>query len=170
MSGQFDSGFWSRGFWPEGFWPQDFWPDLPMRIAAWVADALEDVQDPDESLTLRVIRPTIVDWEESHYANGDVILVGIDENIDTETTTPTRLSTALLKLYGIIRVVPDRMSADTMLSRMAETIRRTLLAGNSRSRACDGIALNIDCPRTAFANSEGLIASIVDVEVKYFPG
>lgn len=166
--GQFDTGYFSQGFFPQGFWPQRFWPAPLGDIADWIARELDGLPDPGGSLTLRVVRPGILDAGESHFADSDVFLCGIDEDVKTRTVTPGRLSTALLRLYGIVRELPAATAAGTVLSRVAETIRAPILAGNVAGRACGGLALNIDCPNTGFAPAPGCEMAIVDVAVKYY--
>ncbi len=166
MAAKLNSGYWSRGFWPGGYWPQDYWPDLPKKIAQWIAEALDGVTDPDETLTLNVIQPGILDTFESHFADGDVFVIGEDDVLDTESTEPSRLVTALIKVYGV--AVRTGETADKLLSRITETIRRTLLAGNSKGRACDGLALNIDCPSYRFGSVPGMAITEVNVFVKYY--
>jgi hypothetical protein len=161
-------GFFPRDFFPGTFWPQDFWPDVPGYVADWLARNLDRVADPAASLTLNVVRPGIIDVGGSHFAHGDVFIIGIEEKMKTETTVPSRLATALLKLYGVVRELPVDTAADTVLSRMAETIRRTVLAGNVAGKACDDKALNIDCPAVRYAPGPGCQITVVDVMVRYF--
>jgi hypothetical protein len=168
MANEFDNIAFPQGFWPEGFWPQQFWPAPLGRIADWIAAALDGQEDPDETLTLRIVRPGINDHGDSHFLHADVFLCGIEERVKTETTGPYRFATAIFKLYGVIRSLPELTAVDTMLSRIAETIRRLILAGNSGGRACDGLALNIDCPTVDFLPGKGFEAAEVIVKVKYY--
>jgi hypothetical protein len=166
MAAKLNSGYWSRGFWPGGYWPQDYWPDLPKKIVQWVADALDGVSDPDGTLTLNVIQPGILDVFESHFANGNVFVIGEDDVMETETAEPGRLVTALIRVYGLI--VQATEITDKLLARITETVRRTLFAGNSAGRACDGLALNIDCPDSGFHAGPGCSIARIDVFIKYF--
>jgi len=152
--------------WPAWHWPQDHWPALPKKIAQWIAEQLEGVTDPDGTLTLKVIQPGILDIFESHFENGNIFVIGEDDDMETETTEPSRLITTLIKVYGI--AVRTGETADKLLSRITETIRRTLLAGNSKGRACDGLALNIDCPSYRFGSAPGMAITEVNVYVKYY--
>jgi hypothetical protein len=118
-------------------------------------------------LTLRIIRPCINDYSESHFHNADVFLCGVDDRGESQTTDRGRFATAIFKLYGIVRELPEGIAADTVLSRMAETIRRLILAGNSGGLACDGLALNIDCPLVDFLPGPGFEAAEVTVKALY---
>lgn len=145
-----------------------FWYGVSGRIIDWLGNLLDGVADPGATLMLNVVRPGIIDPDESRIADSDVFIVGIDQQIKTESTRPSRLATALLRLYGIVRELPADTAADTVLSRLTETIRRTILAGNVRGKACDGLALNLDCPVVGIAPAPGCSMTIVDVMVKYF--
>lgn len=136
------------------------------KIAVWIEDTIDGVHDPDATLTLRAVRPKILDWQAEIFKHGDVIM----EIVDTGTlnkTTSSRTELAEWKLYGIIRTLPANTAADTVLSRMAETIRRTLLAGNKRGQACGGLALNLDCPEVNYSIMSGGIVAEVSVQVTY---
>lgn len=167
MAENFDNAFFPNNFWPEGFWPQRFWPASAGRIADWIARALDGEQDAEDTLTLRIIRPCINDYSESHFLNADVFLCGVEERVRIQTMDPLHFASAVFKLYGIIRELPAGTVADTVLSRMAETIRRLILAGNSGGKACDGLALNIDCPRVDFLPGPGFEAAEVTVTAMY---
>jgi len=167
MSNEFDNIAFPQGFWPEGFWPQRFWPAPLGRIADWIATALDGQKDPDELLTLRIVRPGINDQADSRVLHADVFLCGIEEKVRTETTEPNRFVTAIFKLHGVIRSLPDLTAVDTMLSRIAETIRRLILAGNVGGRACEGLALTIDCPTVRFMPGAGFETAEVTVVTKY---
>ena len=137
------------------------------QIAQWINDALDGVSDDDGTLTLRSIRPKILDWEPSHFAHGDVIIELGPINTESRTTTSSRTELAVFMLFGIIRELPADTMADTVLARFAETIRRTMLAGNALGQAAEGLALNIDCPEFYPALFEGGIEIVIKAEVKY---
>jgi hypothetical protein len=137
------------------------------QIAQWINDALDGVQDPDATLTLRSVRPKILDWEESQFAHGDVIIELGPYDTQSTTTTSSRTELAVFMLYAIIRDLPVDTAADTVLARFAETIRRTILAGNALGRACGGLALNIDCPSVNEAIIDGGVEMIIKTEVLY---
>ena len=136
------------------------------RIAEWIEGEIDGVQDPGATLTLRAVRPKILDWEASNFKHGDVIME-IIEGATLNKTTSSRTEVAEWRLYGIIRTLPANTSADTVLSRMAETIRRTLLSGNQRGQACGGLAQNIDCPETTFSIMSGGVVAEVTAHVRY---
>ena len=136
------------------------------QIAVWVTEEIDSVQDPAESLTLRAVRPNILDWDASDFLHGDVIIELIDGVTDSKTTSH-RHEIAEWRLYGIIKTLPEDISADTMLSRMAETIRRTLLNGNKRGQSCGGLALNIDCPDVTYSIMSGGVVAEVTAHIKY---
>lgn len=163
-----DNTYWSKGFWPDGFWPQGFWPEVLGRIADWIARALDGKAVEGTDLSLNIIRPGINDYAESQYNNADVFLCGIEEKIEDITATPSRLYKALFRVYAVLRAVPLSETADTMLNRISETMRKLLLAGNSDGTACDGLAMSIDCPRYEYLPGEGCQVSAVDVVVEYW--
>jgi len=136
------------------------------RIAVWIEEAIDGVQDPDATLTLRAVRPKILDWQASDFKHGDVIMELVDGGTLSKTTS-SRKETAEWRLYGIITKLPADTAADTVLSRMAETIRRTLLSGNKRGQACGGLALNIDCPEVNYSIMSGGVVAEVTVQVTY---
>lgn len=136
------------------------------KIAEWIEGELDGVQDPDKTLTLRAVRPKILDWEASDFKHGDVIIELIDGGTESKTTS-SRTELAEWRLYGIIRTLSPDTAADTVLSRMAETIRRTLLSGNKRGQACGGLALNIDCPGVTYSIMSGGVVAEVTCQIKY---
>lgn len=136
------------------------------RIAEWIEGELDGVQDPGKTLTLRAIRPKILDWEASNFKHGDVIIEIID-GATLSKTTSSRTEVAEWRLYGIITTLPADTAADTVLSRMAETIRRTLLSGNQGGQACGGLALNIDCPDVTYSIMSGGVVAEVTAQVRY---
>jgi len=71
------------------------------------------------------------------------------------------------KLYGILRQLPDNVSADTQITRMTETIRETLLNENKKGQACGGLALSIDCPEDVFSIMSGGVVAEILVQVQY---
>lgn len=136
------------------------------KIAVWIEEEIEGVQDPGKTLTLRPVRPKILDWEASNFKHGDVIIELIDSGTESKTTS-SRTELAEWRLYGIITTLPADTAADTVLSRMAETIRKTLLNGNKRGQACEGLALNIDCPNTTYSIMSGGVVAEVTAHIKY---
>ncbi len=136
------------------------------RIGVWIEETIDGVQDPGATLTLRAVRPKILDWQASDFKHGDVIMELIDGGTLSKTTS-SRTELAEWRLYGIITKLPADTAADTVLSRMAETIRRVLLGGNKRGQACGGLALNIDCPETTYSIMSGGVVAEVTAQVKY---
>ena len=136
------------------------------RIAEWIDGSIDGVQDPGATLTLRSVRPKILDWQAQDFKHGDVIMEIIDGGTLNKTTS-SRKEQAEWRLYGIIKKLPANTAADTVLSRMAETVRRTLLSGNKRGQACGGLALNIDCPRANYSIMAGGIVAEVTCQVTY---
>jgi len=136
------------------------------RIAVWIEEAIDGVQDPGATLTLRAVRPKILDWQASDFKHGDVIMELIDGGTLSKTTS-SRTELAEWRLYGIITTLPANTAADTVLSRMAETIRKTLLSGNKRGQACGGLALNIDCPDVTYSIMSGGVVAEVTAQIKY---
>jgi len=136
------------------------------QIAAWIEEAIDGVQDPGATLTLRAVRPKILDWQADDFKHGDVIIELVDTGTMSKTTS-SRTELGEWKLYGIITALPADTAADIVLSRMAETIRRTLLAGNVRGQACGGLALNIDCPEVNYSIMSGGVVAEVTVQIKY---
>lgn len=136
------------------------------RIGVWIAEAVDGVQDPGKTLTLRTVRPKILDWQAENFKHGDVIIELIDGGTLSKTTS-SRTEMAEWRLYGIIRELPANTAADTVLSRMAETIRKILLSGNKRGQACGGLALNIDCPETTCSIMSGGVVAEVTAQIKY---
>lgn len=163
-----DTTYWSNGFWPDGFWPQGFWPVGLGRIADWIATALDSQAVEETGLSLKIVRPGINDYSESHFNNADVFLCGIEEKMESITATPSRLYKALFRVYAVLRNVPVSVTADTMLNRITETIRKLLLAGNIGGTACDGLAMSIDCPKYTYLPGDGCQVTAVDVVVDYW--
>ena len=137
------------------------------QISQWISNAVDGKQDPDKSLTLRSVRPKILDWEPSDFKHCDVIIELVSSETQSTRTTGSRTELGTWNLYGIIRELPEDIAADSALARIAETIRKTLLAGNSAGRACGGIALIIDCPKVDYANFAGGILALVEIKVTY---
>lgn len=137
------------------------------QIAQWINDAIDAQADPDATLTLRAVRPKVLDWDVSNFKHGDVIIESIDGKTVQKTATVSRTELASWALHGLIRSLPADTAADTMLARMAETIRRLLLAGNVSGQACGGLALHIDCPAAAYGIIEGGVVAEVTVTVLY---
>jgi len=137
------------------------------KIALWLEAALDGGRDPDETFTLRAVRPKILDWTEEDFQHADVIIeAGPIKTTDT-TTADSRGELGEWLCSGIIRELPEDTAADTVVSRMIETIRRLLLAANVQGTACAGKAKKIDCPEAFFETfSGGLIAQVL-VKVDY---
>ena len=136
------------------------------RIGIWIEESIDGVQDPGATLTLRAVRPKILDWQASDFKHGDVIIELIDGGTLSKTTS-SRTELAEWRLYGIVTTLPANTAADTVLSRMAETIRRILLSGNKKGQACGGLALNIDCPENTYSIMSGGVVAEVAVQVTY---
>ena len=137
------------------------------QIAVWIAAVLNGKQDPGATLTLRAVRPKILDWNVGDFKHGDVIIEAGPFATESRTTVQSRNESAEWDLYGIIRTLPADTAADTVISRMIETIRRLLLAGNVSGRACGGLALRIDCPLGDFGIFNGGMIAQVKVNVLY---
>jgi len=137
------------------------------QIADWINDTLDGKSDPAGTLTMRSVRPTILDWEASDFAHGNVIIELGPVVTVSRTTVESRTEKAIFKLYGIIRTLPEDTKADTILARMAETIRRTMLAGNANGQAMSGLALKIDCPNFDPGIFDGGILAEITAEVLY---
>lgn len=142
------------------------------QIAQWIQSALDGAQDPDLTLTLRAVRPRNLDWSvtDQNFKHNDVIIAAIDFDTQNKTASISRGELAKFKCYGIIRTLPANTAADTVVSRMIETIRRKLMAGNSGGRACNDLAYHIDCPKGIFGVMDGGLVAEVDVQVTYRTG
>lgn len=140
------------------------------QIAQWIAAALDGRQDPAGTLTLRAVRPKMLDWTIQNFKHGDVIIEADAFSTQGRTTNESRGELAAFKCYGVIRSLPVETAADTVVTRMIETIRRLLLAGNVAGRACDGKAIVIDCPSANFGLFDGGLVAEVDVQVTYRTG
>lgn len=140
------------------------------QIADWIKDAIDGTQDPGATLTMRAVRPAILDWDVSRYAHGDVIIELVSIDTEGKSTTSSRYESAQFSIYGIITTLPADTAVDTVLTRLSETIRRTLLAGNSGGQACGGLALNIDCPGVDYAAGPGCAVADVTAVVRYPTG
>ncbi len=136
------------------------------KIGVWIEEAIDGVKDPGATLTLRAVRPKILDWQASDFKHGDVIIELIDGGTLSKTTS-SRNELAEWRLYGIITTLPANTAADTVLSRMAETIRKTLLSGNKRGQACGGLALNVDCPDVTYSIMSGGVVAEVTCQITY---
>lgn len=132
------------------------------KIAEWIEGAIDGVQDPDATLTLRAVRPKILDWQAQDFKHSDVIMELVSSVTQGMTTVESREELGTWKLYGIIKTLPADTAADTVLSRMAETIRRTLLG-----QTCGGLALNIDCIEVNYSIMSGGVVAEVTVQVTY---
>lgn len=136
------------------------------RIAVCIKDAIDGVKDPDATLTLRAVRPKILDWQAEDFKHGDVIMELVDGGTLSKTTS-SRDELGEWRLYGIIKTLPADTAADTVLCRMAETIRRELLKWNKRGQAFGGLALNIDCPEVNYSIMSGGVVAEVTCQVTY---
>ena len=137
------------------------------QIAAAIATAIDGKQDPDTTFTTRAVRPKIVDWDLQHFVHADVILELISVSTQSKTTVESRTELAMFKLYGIVRDLPDDTAADTVVARMAETIRREMFGLNSSGQAISGTAINVDCPGFNYAEMPGGLVAEVTVQVLY---
>jgi len=136
------------------------------RIAVWIVEAIDGAHDPGATLTLRAVRPKILDWRVEDFKHGDVIIEFIKAG-PYLITTSSRIKLAEWQLYGIITTLPANTDADDVLERMADTIRKTLLSGNKRGRACGGMALNIDCPEVTYSIMSGGVVAKMTVQVRF---
>ena len=137
------------------------------QISQWIAAALDGKQDPDATLTLKAIRPKVLDWGVEDFKHGDVVIEAGPLTTESRTTVQSRTEMGEWTCYGIIRTLPPDTVADTVISRMIETIRRLLLAGNASGRACGGAAVRIDCPAASFEICTGGLIAGVTVNVLY---
>jgi len=140
------------------------------QISDWIAEEIDGLKEPvgwaGGILTLRVVRPKIVDWQVSDFKHGDVIIeFGNREPYDI--TTSSRLWLGEWKLYGIITTVPDNKNADDLLDLMSELIQSKLLSGNRHGRACGGLALNISCPDISYGSMAGGVVTEMTVNVRF---
>ena len=139
------------------------------QIAQWIATALDGVSDDTGTVSLNVVRSTMIDWELPQFRHGDVLLelesiAGDDEHGSMES----RVEIATWAIYGIVVTLPDDTAADTVLARTSETIRQALLAGNTAgNRSCDNLAIQIDCPSTQYARAPGMALAVVTCRVQY---
>ena len=136
------------------------------QIAQWITAAIDGQADPGGTITLRAVRPKILDWSVEDFVHGDVIIEAADIKTQSKTSR-TRTELGTWGLYGVIRRLPADTAADTVMSRMIETIRRLLMAGNSAGRACGGLAYNIDCSEGTFDVMTGGVIAFVTAAVLY---
>ena len=139
------------------------------QIAQWITDAIDGKADPAATMTLRAVRPKILDWSVEDFVHGDVIIEAADIKTQSKTSQ-SRTELGTWGLYGIIRQLPADTAADTVISRMIETIRRLLMAGNVASRACGGLAYNIECSEGSFDVMTGGVVAFVTAGVLYPTG
>ncbi|MBA7613750.1 hypothetical protein ES703_21006 [subsurface metagenome] len=138
------------------------------QIAAAIETAIDGKQDPDTTLTLRAVRPKILDWITADFKHGDVVIEArTSATQEEEKTTSSRLELGSWMLYGIITTLPADTAADTMLHRMAETIRRILLAENDEDQVFSGLAFDIECPLVNYEVMSGGVVAEVTVQVRY---
>lgn len=136
------------------------------QISEWIEEELNGLQDPDKILTLRTVRPKIVDWQVTDFKHGDVVMEFV--NVEPyDITTSSRLWLGEWKLYGIITTLPDNTDADDMLDLMSDLILSKLLSGNKRGRACGGLALNIRCPDTSYGSMAGGVVTEITVNIRF---
>jgi len=137
------------------------------QISQWIQSNLDGVQDPDTTLTINAERPKISGWNVTDYADSDVVIVILTTRT-TELSSDSRQETGVWRLYGIIDQDSDSTELDTKMARLSETIRRTLIGGNSNGKACGGIATYIDAPDVDYSIAEGCAVVIVTCEVDYW--
>ncbi len=137
------------------------------QIAAWIATAIDGQLDPDATFTLAAVRPKILDWDFPKMAHGDVVIELVTIGTVSKTTVESRTELATWRLTGVIRELPADTAADTVLSRMAETIRTLMFAGNSGGKACGGLANKIDCPKQDRGSIAAGVIAEVTVTVEY---
>jgi hypothetical protein len=143
------------------------------QIAQWLAAALDGQSDPDGIITLRAVRPKILDWTVEDFKHGDCIILADRikikgdgyETIETLYGSRSQIGTWWIQV--VIRQLPEDISGDAYINKVMEMVQSILLAGNSGGRACNGLALNIDCPEMNFEMCiGGLIAEII-VNIEY---
>lgn len=137
------------------------------QLTAWIATALDGKQDPDLTLTLKSVRPGMEEWDLTSFSHGDCI-IEVDTVETADRTSTTRQEKGTWKIYGIVTTLPSSTGLDTVMSRMAETIRRSLLAGNNDTtpgKACGGLAQTINCPHVIYSPGPMVI---VTTEVEYW--
>lgn len=139
------------------------------QIAQWIESAVDGVTDDTATVSLNVVRSTMIDWELPQFKHGDVLLELESVDPDEEDSSlDARVEIATWALYGIVVTLPTGTAADTILTRTSETIRKTLLAGNvAGQRACNNLAVQIDCPSTQYARAPGMALAVVTCQVKY---
>lgn len=136
------------------------------QISEWIKEEIDGLQDPGATLTLRVVRPKIVDWQVSDFKHGDVVMeFGNREPYDV--TTSSRIWLGEWKLYGILTTLPTGKTADDMLDLMSELIQSKLLSGNKHGRACGGLALLISCPDVNYGSMAGGVVTEMTVNVRF---
>ena len=136
------------------------------QISEWIEEEINGLQDPDATLTLRVVRPKIVDWQVTDFKHGDVIMEFV--NVEPyEITSSSRMWLGEWKLYGILTTLPAGKDADDILDLMSEMIRSKLLSGNRHGRACGGLALNISCPDTSYGSMAGGVVTEMTVNIRF---
>jgi hypothetical protein len=137
------------------------------QIAAAIVTAIDDKQDPDVTFTTRAVRPKIIDWNLSNFEHADVIIELVNIVTQSKTTVESRRELATFKLLGIVRDLPADTAADTVVSRMGETIRREMFKLNSAGQAISGKGLNVDSPSFNYAEMPGGLVAEITVTVLY---
>lgn len=136
------------------------------QIAEWISTALDSKSDPDGTITLRSVRPKILNWDDSALVHGDVIIeLG---QVETQSiTNSSRFEKGTFLLHGMVSQLPADTKADTVLARMAETIRKEILEGNNDANPLGGLAISINCPEVLFLPVDGGVKVVVTCEVLY---
>jgi hypothetical protein len=139
---------------------------IVQQLSEWIEAELNGLQDPGALLTLRVVRPKIVDWQVSDFKHGDVVMEfgNIEPYLVTDSS---RMWLGEWKLYGILTTLPAGKDADDMLDLMSELILSKLLDGNRNGRACEGLAVNISCPDANYGSMSGGVVTELTVNIRY---
>ena len=137
------------------------------QILDWINDKLDGVHDPDTTLTLRSVRPKIIDWSTLQFIHGDVIIELASVENASQTTVESAFKTATVRLNCIVTTLPADTAADTFLCRMFETVRRTILSGYGDSPKLGGLAINMSCPLIELEPIDGGVDAVVTCKVEY---
>jgi hypothetical protein len=136
------------------------------QLAQCIADAIDGQRGPAGTMTLRAVRPNLLDWGDNDCKHGDCVIELTDVKTQS-ATSDSRIMLGTWLVFGVVRTEDSAVPTDRVICRMAETIRRLLLAWNSHGRACGGLARKIDCPKAAFGDIGGGVGVEVTVTVEY---
>jgi len=137
------------------------------QIAVWISDALDGKSDPDGTITLRSVRSSILNVTELQLIHGDVLIELAGKKTKSTDMSSFRTETGTFTVAGFVSNIPDDSFADTYLIRVAETICKFLMAGNTDAQPLNGLAESIDCPEYILMNSVGGVDVIVTCNVTY---